>query len=177
MPMAAPDSLTVMNADERLTTGEAAKLLSCSRQHVVDMCMEGLLPFTWAGRHRRVLRRDVEAVRRGSDELSRSERRSLWLAHVVAGKLLLDPDRYAGEARLQLERMRLSARGQALAWLDDWGRLLDGPVDQLVARMTERSLRGCDLRQNSPFAHVLSSGERDAALAAFVRHDAQRSSG
>lgn len=164
-----------LDSNEQLTTGEAAKLLNCSRQHVVDMCDEGLLPFTWVGKHRRVLRRDLETVRRGTEKLNRSERRSLWLAHVVAGKLLLDPDRYVGDALRQLDLMRPAARGQARDWLDDWERLLAGPIDELVARMTDRSLRGRELRQNSPFADVLSSDERDAALAAFVLHDERRS--
>lgn len=171
------DAVSVLDSDERLTTGEAAKLMNCSRQHVVDMCNEGLLPFTWAGRHRRVRRGDVEAVRRGSDTLSRSDRRSLWLAYVVAGMLLLDPERHLEDARKQLERMRPTARGQTRRWLDDWARLLDGPLDQLVAQMTERSLRGRELRQNSPFASVLSSADRETARAAFVRHDEQRSGG
>jgi excisionase family DNA binding protein len=29
---------------ELLTTGQAAKLLGCSRQHVVDLCERGRLP-------------------------------------------------------------------------------------------------------------------------------------
>lgn len=167
------DEVVALDSDEQLTTGEAAKLLSCSRQHVVDMCDEGLLPFTWAGRHRRVFRRDVEAVRRGTDTMNRAERRSLWLAHVVAGKLLLDPDRHIGHAREQLERMRPTARGLAREWLRNWEQLLDGPVERVVTQLTERSLRGRELRQNSPFAHVLSPDERDAALAAFAQHDRQ----
>lgn len=165
----------VIASSDQLTTGEAAKLLSCSRQHVVDMCDEGLLPFAWAGRHRRILRRDIEAVRRGGDRLNRSERRSLWLAHVIAGKLLLDPDRHLRDAHLQLERMYPMARGQARAWLDDWTRLLDGPVDNLVTRMVERSLRGRELRQNSPFASILSESERNAALEAFMLNEKRRS--
>lgn len=168
------DAAVKFDSDERLTTGEAAKLLSCSRQHVVDMCDEGLLPFTWAGRHRRVSLRDVQAIRRGSDTMNRAERRSLWLAYVVAGALLIDPDRHLARASEQLERMRPTARGRAREWLVDWERLLDGPVDQLVARMTERSQRGRELRQNSPFAHVLSPDDRKAALDAFAHHDRQR---
>ena len=56
------DAINEAEADDLLTTGEAAKLLNSSRQHVVDLCDRGELPFTTLGTHRRVQRRDVEAV-------------------------------------------------------------------------------------------------------------------
>ena len=93
------------SSDEELTTGEAAKLLNCSRQHVVDLCNEGLLPYTTVGTHRRVQRRDVEAVRTRTDRLSRDERRALWLAYTVAGKIVADP-----------ESARRSATNSCVAW-------------------------------------------------------------
>lgn len=158
-------------SDEELTTGEAAKLLGCSRQHVVDLCEEGLLSFTTVGTHRRVRRGDVEAIRSRTEKLSRDQRRSLWLAYAVAGKIVADPEGTTAAAREQLRRMRGQARGQARAWLDEWERLLDGPTWDLLDALTGRSLRSRELRQNTPFAGVLSVDERDRVLAGWKRQE------
>jgi len=56
-------------------------------------------------------------------------------------------------------------RGVAARWLGECARLLDGPVDELLEAMTSRSERGCELRQNSPFAGVLTQRERGRILA------------
>jgi len=45
-----------------MSTGEAARLLGCSRQHVVDLCVRGVLPFVSVGSHRRVRRTDVTGL-------------------------------------------------------------------------------------------------------------------
>jgi excisionase family DNA binding protein len=45
-----------------LSTGEVAHLLGSSRQHVVDMCTRGELPFLWIGRHRRIERSDIDRL-------------------------------------------------------------------------------------------------------------------
>jgi len=48
--------------------------------------------------------------------------------------------------------------------LRQWQELLDGPLDQLLMALTSPSQRSRDLRQNSPFAGVLTDAERLAAL-------------
>src|SRR6056297_486 len=157
--------------DELLTTGEAAKILNCTRQHVVDLCDRGDLPYTTVGTHRRISRKNVEALKTRTDRLSRDERRSLWLAYVVGGRIATEPDRTIGDALSQLDKMRPSARGQARKWLDEWERILNGPVDQVLAALTDRSLRGRELRQNSPFAGTLTNEHRRTALEAWRSHD------
>lgn len=157
--------------DELLTTGEAAKILNCTRQHVVDLCDRGDLPYTTVGTHRRISRKNVEALKTRTDRLSRDERRSLWLAYVVAGRIATEPDRTIGDALGHLDKMRPSARGQARKWLDEWERILNGPVDQVLAALTDRSLRGRELRQNSPFAGTLTDEHRRTALEAWRSHD------
>ncbi len=127
----------VDGSSEVLTTGEVARLLNCSRQHVVNLCDEGLLPFHLVGTHRRVHRDAVEAMTTGSG-LSREERRSLWLAHAVAGKIVDDPDTVIRRAQNQLEVMRPLVRGRAREWIAEWGVLLGGPVDVLIAALTDR---------------------------------------
>ncbi len=155
-----------------LTTGEAAKILNCTRQHVVDLCERGDLPFTTVGTHRRISRENVEALKTRTDRLNRDERRSLWLAYIVAGKVAAEPGRAIAAALDHLEDMRPNARGRAKKWLDEWERLLNGPVDRILAALTDRSLRGRELRQNSPFAGALTEHERRMALAEWKAHDA-----
>lgn len=167
MRSASFDTITEQETAELLTTGEAAKLLNSSRQHVVDLCERGDIPFTSVGRHRRVLRRDVEAIRTRTQRLTRDQRRSLWLAYAVAAQVVEDPGRALAAARANLARMRKAARGQAKRWLDEWERLLDGPVEDVLDSLTSRSPKGRELRQNSPFAGLLSDEERARVLAAW----------
>lgn len=145
-------------------------MLGTSRQHVVDLCADGRLSFQMVGAHRRVSRRDVEAIRERSLELSREEQRSLWLHWAVAGKLALDPARVLGRARRNLERLReVHPTGSVQADFDAWQAWLDGPLDVLLGLLVSRSPRAIELRQNSPFAGVLSPIERTKALRTFYR--------
>jgi excisionase family DNA binding protein len=156
--------------DELLTTGEAAELLGASRQHVVDLCNSGDLPFTTVGRHRRVTRRDVDAVRNRTARMTRDQLRSLWLSHAVAGYVVRDPERTLGLARRNLDAMlALAARGSAKVWLSEWKQLLDGPVEGVLETLTSRSPRARELRQNTPFAGVLSERERREVLSGYAR--------
>jgi excisionase family DNA binding protein len=85
MRLEAVDSVIGSGGDELLTTGEAAKILNTSRQHVVDLCDRGELPFVTTGSHRRILRADVEALRTRTQRLTRDQERSLWLGYATAG--------------------------------------------------------------------------------------------
>lgn len=154
---------------ELLTTGQAAELLGLSRQGVVDLCEQGRLPFSWAGSHRRLRRRDVAAFRTG--DLTRDQERSLWLHRVVAGRLSMDPDAVLTTARTNIATMRQAHRNtSAMAWIDRWASLLDGPLDVLLETLTALSTAARELRQNSPFAGVVPEEDRQAALHAFRDH-------
>jgi hypothetical protein len=115
--------------------------------------------------------REVESMRSRTNHLSRAERRSLWLAYGVAGKVVAEPDQARALARRQIDRMRPVARGQARQWLAEWERLLDGPTEDLLRTMTDTSPLGRELRQNSPFAGLLDQGERARVLASWRRFD------
>jgi excisionase family DNA binding protein len=155
-----------MSSEQLLRTGDAAALLGCSRQHVVDLCDRGELPFVRAGRHRRIARRDIEALLRPA--MRREQARSLWLHHAVAGRLVVDPSGVLDRARANLDRMRTAhPDGWAAVWLDRWEQVLDAGPEDVAQVLTSRSDEAIELRQNSPFAGVLTPDERLAALAAF----------
>ena len=156
------------SGSDLLTTGEVARLLHASRQHVVDLCEQGDLPFASVGRHRRIRRGDVDALMSRTERLTRDQVRSLWLGYATAGKVVADPSRALSKARRNLELMRKThRRGGAQRWFDEWAALIDGPVDDVLEVLASRSPRARELRQNSPFAGVLSEGERQRVLRSF----------
>jgi excisionase family DNA binding protein len=156
--------------DSSLTTGEAARLLGTSRQHVVDLCSRGALPFESVGRHRRVRRSDVLAFQRHrkTGGLTRDQLRSLWLHRAVVGKLLANPGRALMLARRNLRKLQqVHPRGRAARVLAEWEQLLDGSVEAIAEVLTSKDQRSVELRQSSPFAGLLSERERASVLRAF----------
>ena len=160
------DRILASQGDEPLTTGEAALILNSSRQHVVDLCDQGLLPFVSIGTHRRVRRADVDAVQGGTQRLTRDQERSLWLGFAVAGKLVADPRGVVDKGRANLSV--LEGHRAARRWLAEWDKLLDGPLDRVLEALTSRAPRARELRQNSPFAGVLTEEERQRVLAGSI---------
>ncbi|WP_206050774.1 helix-turn-helix domain-containing protein [Nocardioides speluncae] len=162
-------------SEDLLTTGEAARILGTSRQHVVDMCKSGLLPYTLAGTHRRIRRRDLEEFRSGSVRPSRDQRRSMWLNMAVAGTLVRHPEPTLALARENLAALRAQhPRGQAARWLAEWDRLLGGPIERVLEVLTSTTQYARELRQNSPFAGALTPQEREEVLAAFTDYTRAR---
>jgi excisionase family DNA binding protein len=155
--------------DELLSTGAVARRLGCSRQHVVDLCTSGRLPCVSVGTHRRVRRADLDRFM--GRFLTRDQERSVWLHSAVAGRLVADPDSVLERAADNLRDLRLvHARGVVTRSLDDWGDILAaGPLRTLEA-LTSRELWAVELRQNSPFAGVLTADERKSVLDAFREH-------
>jgi len=152
--------------DGLLTTSEAAKILRCSRQHIVDLCDQGDLTCVRTGVHRRVLRREVEDL--AHPALRPEAERSRWLHLVAAGKLATDPNGVLALARRNLDRLRhIHGNGRADRWLDEWQRILDAGPSAVLDVFTSRSPRSVDLRQTSPFMGVLTQEERRAALEGF----------
>lgn len=104
----------------------------------------------------------------GGEALTRDQQRSLWLHRVVAGKVALDPERTVSIARRNLSHLRSQHPvGPVTADFDEWDALLAGPVETLLATLVLPSPHAVELRQNSPFAGVLTERERSKALAAF----------
>ena len=152
-----------------LTTSEAAELLGSSRQHVVDLCERGDLPYIWSGRHRRIPRAELDRILGGA--LTRDQERSLWLHRAVAGRLAIDPAGTMAKARRNIDKLLVVHEGtRAADYVRRWAVLLDEGVDATLDALTSLAAEAVELRQNSPFAGVLAEDDRLACHAAFREH-------
>ncbi|GAA3903715.1 helix-turn-helix domain-containing protein [Actinoplanes auranticolor] len=163
-----------MTSGGLLTTGEVAKLLGTSRQQVVNLCGRGDLPFVMVGKHRRIDRSAVEALLRPERKLTRDQLKSLWLHQAVAGSLVTDPEAVLGKAAENLDRLLVQHQGtMAEVWLLRWrDKLGAGPgagPGAVLEALTSPDPESVELRQNSPFAGVLSQPQRQQVLEAFTR--------
>jgi transcriptional regulator with XRE-family HTH domain len=106
------------------------------------------------------LRIEVEPI---PAALPRADRRSLALHRKVLDHLLRDPEPVRSRGRRNLVVMR-QANPEARPWLDEWERLLEGPMHELGGALISTDEHARALRQSSPFAGVLSQEERLEAL-------------
>lgn len=104
--------------------------------------------------------------------LTREERRSLALHEAIARRLDADPTAVVARARVVLGRMQAAHPG-ASRLLEIWGRLLEGPHEDLTAVLLDRGPLARELRHVTPFAAILSA--RAAGLRARRSHPAAAS--
>ena len=76
----------------------------------------------------------------------------------VAARLIEDPA-IRERAMARVEQWRRSG-AVASEYVDAWSRLLERPIDEVVATLQSPSEEAAALRQVSPFAGVLSPSER-----------------
>ena len=95
----------------------------------------------------------------------RIDERSLALHRAIADKLREQPESLQ-IARDNLVRWRATA-GRSLPYLDEWQRMLEGPLDNLLSAIESDDERMTALRQSSPFAGVLTPRERWAIYERF----------
>lgn len=159
-----------MEAGDLIRTGEAAQILGCSRQHVVDLCNQGKLPVArQGGSHRYIRRSDVRAL--ASSPLTRDQEQSRWLHGAVVSHLVADPDGVLSRALENLDRFSaIHAGTMAQRWLDEWRATLNAGPDRVLSVLTSDAPLAAELRQNSPFAGMLPASERRTVLESFRRH-------
>ena len=157
-----------------LSTGDVASVLGVSRQHVVDLCDRGDLIFVRVGSHRRVPRSELDRLLGAVHEqkLTRDQERSLWLHRAVLAELVENPEDVLARVGGNLQRLRSQhlGRGMTARWLGQWQEVLDAGVDAVADVLTSVGPAALELRQNSPFAGVISEAVRSRVLASFVRH-------
>lgn len=163
--------MTHPSQSEMLTTGQAAVLLGTSARHVVQLCDRGELLYTLTGSHRRLRRADVEAFAERvslsqGGPMTEDQLRSLWLGRVIAAKVALDPEGSLAKAQATALRF-LAKEPHGARWLNDWLGLIERGPETVMRALTSTSPLSRELRQNSPFAGLLSDGERRQAIAAF----------
>ncbi len=145
--------------EERLTTGEAARLLGCSRQHVVALCESGDLAYLTVGTHRRLRRADVEEALHRTTRTNRADRRSRWLTVAVAGQLVRDLEPVLARARnaSTITRHVMSVQGCEVlvrrGASRSWGGLVPNPCKRQGHRVISQSkarAHGAAPRQGTP---------------------------
>jgi len=158
-----------METTDLLKTGDVARLLGVSRQHVVDLCGRGEIEFTRVGTHRRIPRSEVSRMK---GVLSREQERSLWLHQALLGELLSRPGEVVDKALSNIHRWRSSHRhdGMTVQYLNTWEQVLRSGLDTVIETITSRTPESCELRQNSPFSGVLPDETRVEVLRSFSRH-------
>lgn len=153
-----------------LTTGQTARLLGVSRQHVVDLCDRGELSFSKAGSHRRINRSQV--LRFLPPDVTREQEKSLWLHRALLGQLMLDPVGVLQIARENIARWKPQQRpdGMTMRYLDQWERVIAEGVDAVAGVLTSLDKNSAELRANTPFAGVLTDDQRRRVLRSFREH-------
>lgn len=155
-----------------LSTGEVARRLGASRPHVVDLCDRGALACVRSGVHRRIPEDAVRALLGQSVQLRGEHERSLWLHRVVLDQLAVDPERTLLTASRNVAKWRGAHRpgGRTQSWLDRWQELLDEGPDAVAEVLVSRSPEALELRQNTPFAGMVTPEVRARVLSAFAEH-------
>ena len=78
-------SITILQSNAELTTVEAAKMLSVSRQHLVQLLDNRKIPHHMVGTHRRIYARDLLVYKTGRDSARRATLDELARAEMADG--------------------------------------------------------------------------------------------
>jgi excisionase family DNA binding protein len=149
-----------MSPDHLLRTGQVASRLGVSRQHVVDLCKQGNLPYVMVGVHRRIPERAViSKLVHAREPRSDGKQQSLWLHAALIPKLVNDPDAVLGIARRNLARQRQSGSTRSAAYTDEWQSIVDAGIGPVIDAFLDPSDHGATLRSCTPFTGVLSQNE------------------
>lgn len=110
---------------------------------------------------------------RSEGSLTYEKLKSLYLHKAVIDELRNDKDHVVSVALKNIEKWRELHKpdGMTVKYLDEWKTILDiGNFQKLSKVLTGLDEYSCDLRQNSPFAGVLSDERRLAVLEEFRKY-------
>lgn len=115
---------------------------------------------------------NIPEIEEDYSSLTYEKLRSLFLHKAVLDELRKDWDKCSAIAYSNIERWKEVHRpdGMTVPYLDEWVKVLDkgfAEVSRVVLGVDEHS---CDLRQNSPFAGVLSDEQRLMVLYEFKEY-------
>ena len=152
-----------------LRTGEAARRLGVSRQHVVDLCNRGRLPYVTVGAHRRIPEQAVNAWAAMIGTPGTDWQQSQWLHAALVPRLVLDPAAVIGKARENLARFRKTGAIDVHSepYAREWETILDAGVAAIITTFLDSSSHAATLRSCSPFTGVLPQAEVRAIKWAF----------
>ncbi len=87
----------------------------------------------------------------------------------MAAKVIENPERAIALARRNLATLsNAHPRGPVRKLLSGWEGLLNGPLEELLEALTASHQHAIELRQNSPFAGLLTDRERARVLTSFA---------
>ena len=104
--------------------------------------------------------------------MTREERRSLAVHTAIVQRLAHEPGRILPLAQANLRRMKRRTQSHLLL---EWEVLLARPLSALLPVLTDPGPWARELRHVTPFAGVLSAGERTEVYAAFARDERRAS--
>lgn len=111
---------------------------------------------------------DLEAHVVYVSPMTREDRRSLYLHAAISRRITEYPDAALRRARQNLQTMAKANRA-ASPLLREWRRILDAGVERVQSVLADPGEQARDLRQVTPFAGMLTAGERQEAIRSFRR--------
>jgi excisionase family DNA binding protein len=162
----------VVTISGMLRTGEAARRLGVSRQHVVDLCNRGRLPYVIVGTHRRIPEQALTALAATANLPGTDWQQSQWLHAALVPRLVLDPVAVIGKARENLARFRKTGAIDVHSepYAREWETILDAGVAAIITTFLDSSSPAATLRSCSPFVGVLPEAEVQAIRRAYRQH-------
>ena len=159
----------MVNTNGMLRTGEAARRLGVSRQHVVDLCNQGRLRYITVGAHRRIPEQALNAWAAVIGAPGTDWQQSQWLHAALVPRLVLDPAAVIGKARDNLARFRQigAIDVHTERYAREWEAILDAGVAAIITILLDSSSHAATLRSCTPFAGVLPQAEVRAIKRAY----------
>lgn len=94
------------------------------------------------------------------------DERSLAFDRLVAEKLQRRPE-LLEKARANLARWLEDGSARSRPGLVEWQRILDGPLEDVLAQLAATDERATRLRQSSPFCGIMTEDERLGIIREF----------